>query len=400
MTPGERHRDLMYSFLDGALADIGARESCSENERRLGRRLAKLWAELGFNVRTEGFECHPKAFLGFIPFAALLNLAAVAAYWFAPLLCFLLAAAGAVATFFELVRYRELLDPLFPRQRGENVVGVLAPRTQAKRRVIVCAHQDSAYEFTLWYLLKNAAVPVMLLGFAALPVTMLAGLAKVLAGSGANAAIFDWLGYLCLALCPFAGLNLFFHVYLVVPGAMDDLAGVSVLVGLAKALSEERQSGGGLRQTEVVLLASSSEEAGLRGAKRYTQQHRGELHALRSHGIFVDGIYDEAFLTVLTGEAFTGAKHDPLLIQLAKDAAARRDRPIRATVLALGATDASAFAVEGLSSVCLLAQDTTRLVPNYHTRLDVIDHVRPESLSVTLQLVLDMIERIDEMEAD
>jgi hypothetical protein len=392
---GERYRDRMYSFLAAALNDIGARESCSAEERRLGQRLAELWSELGWSVRTEGFECHPKAFLGFIPFVALLDLAAVATYWFAPLLCFLLAGAGFLATVLELVRYREFLDPLFPRARGENVVASLAPRTEAKQRVVVCAHQDSAYEFTLWYLLKGAAIPVMLLAFAALPITMFAGLAKLLAGAGGDGAIFDRLGYLCLALYPFAGLNLFFHTYLVVPGAMDDLAGVSVLVGLAEALAAARRAGGGLQRTEVVLLASSSEEAGLRGAKRYVQQHRAELRAIRSHGIFVDGIYDESFLTILTGELFTGAVHDPYLVQLAKDAAARRKRPVRTAVLPLGATDASAFAGAGLSSVCLLAQDSARLVPNYHTRLDVIDHVRPESLAVTMQLVVDMIERID-----
>lgn len=395
MTPGERYRDFMYSFLDSALTDIGARESCSEDERRLGRRLAELWTQLGFRVRTEPFDCHPKAFLGFIPFVVLLDLAAVIAYWFAPLLCFLLAGFGFVTTILQLVRYREFLDPLFPKERGENVVGTLAPRSEARRRVVVCAHQDSAYEFTLWYMLKGAAVPIMLLSFAALPVTMIAGLAKFVAGAGGDAEIYNWLGYICLGLYPFAGLNFFFHAYMVVPGAMDDLAGVSVLVGLSKALTEARESGAGLQQTEVVLFASSSEEAGLRGAKRYVEQHRDELHTFPTHGIFVDGIYDEQFLTVITSEPFTGARHDPFLIQLAKDAAARRGHPIHSTALLLGATDASAFGVDGLSSVCLLAQDTSRLVPNYHTRLDVIDHVRPESLSVTMQLVLDMIERID-----
>lgn len=396
MTTGEHHRDEMYAFLDSALKEIGARESCSENERRLGQRLAKVWSDLGFAVRTEPFDCHPKAFLGFIPFAVVLDLLAVAAYWFAPLLCFLLAGIGFVAVVAELVRYRELLDPLFPRARGENVVAVLTPRSEPRRRVVVSAHQDSAYEFTLWYLLKSASIPIMLLGFAALPVTMIAGLAKFLAGAGGDASIFDWLGYLCLALYPFAGLNFFFHAYMAVPGAMDDLAGISILVGLARALAEGKPSGVGLEQTEVVLLATSSEEAGLRGAKRYVERHRDELHALPTHGIFVDSIYDERFLTIITSEPFTGARHDPFLIGLAKEAAGRRGQPINDTMLALGATDASAFGVEKLSSVCIVAQDTTRLVPNYHTRLDVIDHVRPEALAVILQLVLDMIERIDQ----
>jgi hypothetical protein len=401
VTSGEKYRDLMYAFLDSALRDIGARESCSASERLLGQRLAQNWTELGLTVRTEPFECRPKAFLGFIPFVVLLDLAAIVTYWFAPLLCVVLAGAAFSATFFEVVRYREFVDPLFRRERGENVVGVLSPREDVRRRVVVCAHQDSAYEVTLWFLLKNAAVPIMLLGFATAPVAMLAGLVKLFAVAGAQAPLYDWLGYLCMGLYPFAAMNFFFHAYMAVPGAMDDLAGISILVGLAKVLSEGGKGNGGLRSTEVVFLASSSEEAGLRGSKRYVEQHAAELRALPSHGIFVDSIYDERFLTILSSELFTSVRHDPRLIALAKDAAARRGVPIHDTALLLGATDASAFGSAGLSSLCIVAQDTTRLVPNYHTRLDVIDHVRPEALAVIMQLVLDMIERIDtgELEA-
>ncbi len=382
----------MYAFVDSALKEIGARESCSENERRLGQRLADLWRGLGLTVTTETFECHPKAFLGFIPFAVLLDLGAVIAYWFSPFLCFLLALLGSAIMFFELVRYREFVDPLFPKETGTNVIAVLPPRGETKRRVVVSAHQDSAYEFIVWYMLKNAAVPIMLIGFVALPITMLAGLLKFAAGG--DGAFFNWLGYLCLALYPFAGLNFFFHAYWAVPGASDDLAGLSVLVGLSKALTERETPG--LENTELILLAASSEEAGLRGAKRYVERHLDELRQLPTHGIFVDSIYDENFLTILTSELFTGARHDPRLIRLAKDAAAKRNQPILDTMLTVGGTDGSAFSAAGLSAVTIIAQDSTRLVPNYHTRLDVIDYVRPESLSAVMQLAYDMIERIDE----
>ena len=70
------YQDYMYGLIQTVLTEIGPRESCSENERRLGRRLAELWSALGHEVRTERFTCHPKAFLGFIPFSALLYLAA------------------------------------------------------------------------------------------------------------------------------------------------------------------------------------------------------------------------------------------------------------------------------------------------------------------------------------
>jgi aminopeptidase-like protein len=45
--------------------------------------------------------------------------------------------------------------------------------------------------------------------------------------------------------------------------------------------------------------------------------------------------------------------------------------------------------------VALLCQDMSRLAPNYHTRRDTLDRVRPESIGVVLELVLEMLERID-----
>src|SRR5262245_26547203 len=109
---GADYQNEMHGFIASVLHDIGPRESCSENERRLGQRLAKHWRELGHEVRVERFSCHPKAFLGLIPFSALLYLAATIAYWIWPPACVVFAAVAYGAILVELVRYRELVDPL------------------------------------------------------------------------------------------------------------------------------------------------------------------------------------------------------------------------------------------------------------------------------------------------
>lgn len=391
----DTYRDSMYGFVRSVLDEIGARESCTENERRLGRRLVDEWRALGLEVRTETFTCNPKAFLGFIPISTLLYLLATIAYWFLPFLCFLLATAAFALLWFELLRYRELIDPLFPEAQGENVIGVVRPAGDVKRRIIVSAHQDSAYEFNLWYFLKGAAVPVMVIGFAAVLVPLIGGLLKSLLGAGTESHAFNVVGFVAMALYPVVGLNFFFHTYAVVPGAMDDLAGISVITGVARALSDARRDGSALESTEVVVLAVSSEEAGLRGAKRFAERHRAELHATPTFVINVDGVYDEKHLTVIDRELTTSVKHDARLVRLARERAQARGRVFHQHVIPLGATDATAFAQAGVPTVALLCQDATRLVPNYHTRLDTIEHVRPESLSVMLQLVLDMIEEID-----
>lgn len=392
----DAYRDSMYAFVRTVLEEIGARESCSENERRLGRRLADAWRGLGLDVRTETFTCNPKAFLGFIPLSAILYLLATITYWVWPFLCFVLAAVSFALLFFELLRYRELVDPLFPEAQGENVIGVLAPAGEVKRRIVVSAHQDSAYEFNLWYFLKNAAIPVMVVGFTAALVPLFGGLLKSILGAGNDSHAFNVVGFVAMGLYPIVGLNLFFHTYAVVPGAMDDLAGISVVDAVARALTDARRDGGNpLESTEVVVLAVSAEEAGLRGAKRFAARHGDALHATPTFVVNVDGVYDERHLTIIHRELTTGVRHDPRLVRLARERAEARGRAIHQHVIPLGASDATAFAQAGVPTVTLLCQDATRLVPNYHTRLDTIDHVRPESLSVMLQLVLDMIEAID-----
>ena len=394
----DRYTDYMYAFVKRVIDEIGPRPSCSEQERRLGRLLVEEWKPFCDRVDAETFTCSPNAFLGFIRVSILLFFAAVILYWFYPLASFIMAAVSFSMVFFELLRYREFVDFLFPRKQGENIIGAIRPKGEATRRVIVSAHTDSAYEFNLIYYLGNAVIPLTEIAVAGLVIALGGSLAKTIAYfyGFADTTAFTAVGYAMIAFTPVMGLFLFFHTYKPVPGAMDDMAGVAVVAGLGKYLDEARRNGDWLpEKTEVVLLATSSEEAGLRGAKRYVNKHLKEMKTTPTYGLFLDCIYDEKYLTVSNRELCTGAKHDPELVKMAQDAAASHNWPIATRMIALGGTDAAAFSVKGIPAVCLLCQDISRAVPNYHTRNDTYEHIRPESLAVSLQLVIDMLKRID-----
>jgi hypothetical protein len=394
----DRYTDYMYSLIKKVIDEIGPRPSCSEREKKLGRLLVEEWQPFCDRVDSETFTCSPHAFLGFIPVSVLLYFAAVILYWFYPLASFITVAIGFGMLFFELLRYREFVDFLFPRRQGENIMGTIRPKGEPTRRVIVSAHMDSAYEFNLIYYLKNAIIPITEIAIAGLVIALGGSLAKTIAyfGGSADTTAFTAVGYAMIAFTPVMGLFLFFHVYKPVPGAMDDMAGVAVVAGLGKYLDEARRNRDWLpEKTEVVLLATSSEEAGLRGAKRYVSKHLQEMVTTPTYGLFLDGIYDEKYLTVSNRELCTGAKHDPGLVKMAQDAAASHNWPIATRMIPLGGTDASPFSLKGIPAICLHCQDTTRAVPNYHTRDDTYEHIRPESLSVALQLVIDMLKQID-----
>ncbi len=394
----ERYTDYMYGLIDRVMKDIGPREACTEKERECGRLFASEIAEACERVEIESFTCSPGAFLGFFPFLVLAYLAGVTLYFFLPAVSAALAFLGGAVLFLEVVRYHEFIDPLYPKRQGENISGYVRPRGEARRRVYISAHFDSAYEFKIWYWFKGFSTVFMAVGLLSVLLLFGFGLARAIAEPAGtpDSTAFWVLGIILLALAPLVSVFAFFHTRDVVPGAMDDMAGVAVLAGLAKYFADARDSGEFYPEsTEVVLLGMSSEEAGLRGAKRYAPAHRGD-RGLPAYGIFLDGIYDEDFFIVNRKEVWPGGRMDPGLVKLTLESARSNGFDVKETILPLGATDATAFAKAGIPAVSISLWDTSRLVPHYHTRLDTIDRIKPRSLAVALQTMIEMVKRLDE----
>jgi acetylornithine deacetylase/succinyl-diaminopimelate desuccinylase-like protein len=380
--------DRMLREIGKTLERVGPRASCSEEERAFGRLLERRFRRFCDTVRPEAFRCQPHAFLGFIPFVSAATLYAL--WWLPsdPGFAARVALAAAFVTVAELLLYIELVDVFFPEREGTNIVGTIRPTGEVRQRILLTAHQDSAYEFNLWYVFGTRGVFVNVLGLAApLPIAA-AGIAAWAGWIGPDGLLTaTWFG---LALTPFIVAHLFFHTFRVVPGAMDDLAGVAVITEVGRDLAADRCA-----HTEIVILACSAEECGLRGAKRYATDHALDFEAVPTLDINVDGVYDERFLSVVTRELTTLVRHDPELVSLAEQVAGDHGWPMKRAMIPLGATDASAFAHAGVRTVALLCQDTESLAPNYHTRLDTIDRVRPESLTVMHRVVLDMVRALD-----
>ena len=204
----------------------------------------------------------------------------------------------------------------------------------------------------------------------------------------------------------------FWHFGSPVPGAGDDLSGVAVMSAFGGQVAAARAADAGdaryaalaplLARTEVVLLATSSEEAGLRGAKRFVAAHAAELAALPTAALFLESTHDAAWLSAISDEIFTRAHHNPSLLQLAAEAAAAAGapRPLHLVKLPFGATDGSAFTTAGVASAVLQAVDVRTIPPQYHTRLDVLATVAPSALEVQLGTVINLAAAVGRGEWD
>lgn len=396
--PADDYSGYMYDLTDRAVSSIGPREACGEAEKELGRLFAAEIERACSRVDFEDFTCSPKAFMGLFPFLVFAYVVGLVFYFFVPAVSFALAAVGLTALLLEVVRYREFADFLFPRREGQNVAGVIPPRGEVKRRLIVCAHLDSAYEFKIWYWFKSLAVPVMVTALLSVAVLMGAGLARLIAGESGppEALAFKIIGVALIATSPLVLVMAFWHTGYVVPGAVDNMSGVSVLAGLAKYLEQAPANGEFYPEnTEVVLLACSSEEAGLRGARRYAARHRDEFGDVPTRALILDSIHDEQFLTVFKRELWPGAKHDRGMVALVRDSARAAGYEPKVAIMPLGASDAAAFTLAGIPSTFVCCMDSSRIVPHYHTRLDTVDLIRPESLACVLAMTIEALKSID-----
>ena len=389
----------MRPFMARVLQDIGPRPACEQGERQLGELLKERWRVCCDEVELHAFSCHPRAFLGWIPWLVPCYLLVLLCYWLFPPAALVLSMAALAVIFLQAVRFQELVDPLFRRAEGHNVVGVLRPRGEVRRRVVVSAHLDSAYEFTLWLFFKQLSLPLMVL----LPLAfawMAAGSAAVSTAwvfEASDHGVFTIIGVLGACFYPVVGLFVFFTAWSPVPGALDNLSGIAVVDAIGQAMAPAaREQGPLLESTELLLLATSAEEAGLRGARRFARQHRERLTNTPTWVINLDSFGEEQHLAVLHREHWTGAHHDPRLVRLALSSAATEGLAMKRSALVLGGTDAAPFSLAGIPAVTLIGQDSSRLIPNYHTRHDTLEHISEAALKAAFDVVLSMLRSIDQ----
>ena len=59
--------------------------------------------------------------------------------------------------------------------------------------------------------------------------------------------------------------------------------------------------------------------------------------------------------------------------------------------LPIGATDGSAFAINGLPALSIIGMDSTKYDPCYHTRLDNLEHLDPKGLEAMKTVMINFI---------
>ncbi len=197
-----------------------------------------------------------------------------------------------------------------------------------------------------------------------------------------------------LIFVPFlVGLYWMWNEKRIVDGANDNLSGCYMGIAVLKALADE---GITLENTEVGVILSGSEEAGLRGSKAWCEAHKGEFDDVPTIILSYDTIHDPKYLMTNYRDLNGTVKVDKAVSDLFMESAADLNIPCKkGWVPPLGgATDSAAFAQAGFRATGITGLNH-KLEDYYHTRRDTYDNMNLQGLADCFAISVKALEKFD-----
>ena len=356
----------------------------------------------------ESFKENPNAFFGWIYFTITFVLVGMVAFFFLPIFGAIITALGFAILFIQFGLYKKLVDKCFPEKTGHSVTAIKKCTGEVKGRVFFNGHPDAVWNWPVnnkfggtahvAHLVTSVVSGLVVLGLniaAAVktgckPVTSFA-LADYTALYG---DVLFWMGIAILVMVPcLIGMYFMWDEKTITDGANDNLTGCYMGIAILKAMKDQ---GIELEHTEVGVIISGSEEAGLRGAMAWCEAHKGEFDDVPTWIYSYDTIHESRFLGVnyrdLNGTVASDKEVSDSFMQAAQELG------IKCTKTWVppfgGATDNAAFNKAGFKSTGITALDHN-LQDYYHTMRDTADNLNPECLADCYAISVKALENFD-----
>ncbi|MBR2876499.1 MAG: M28 family peptidase, partial [Clostridia bacterium] len=309
--------------------NFGARPTGSEAEKNAQEYMMNDLKNFCDEVNREEFAVSDKAFMSWIKIGVVLAVLGIAMFtlgFFAVSLAIF--ALTILMIVLEFVFYKPVLDVFFKKKTAGNVYGVRKSSGETKKRIILCAHTDSAYEWKYTYKTGRKGVAFNIYGAV---VSLLLGLGISIYALASNGAFSEivWLSdsfvtkilavVLYLTIIIYCFNFSFINYKLPVTGAIDNLSGVFISNAVAKYLNDNDIR---FENTEVCVLLTGAEEAGLRGSKSFVKNHP-ELKndAVETVVMGVDTICEMDYMKIYSKDMNGLTKNDERVAKLIQEGA-------------------------------------------------------------------------------
>lgn len=375
--------------------NLPKRDPGSEGEKQACEYMAKVLKDDCGCERTdvESFKENPGSFYGWIYITVTCMLISVVTFFFVPWVSIILILLGLALAVLQFGMYKKVVDWMFPEKTGHNVTAIRKCAGEPKRRIFFNGHPDAAWEWPVNYKLGGVGFEShALIGFGGAFYFLGLSIAKV---AGANPDTLKTCALWGLIFVPFwIGLFFLWNKKRVVDGANDNLTGCYMGIAILKQLKEQ---GIELENTEVGVILSGSEEAGLRGAKAWAEAHKGEFDDIPTVIVSYDTIHDPKYLMVnyrdLNGTVKTDKELSDLMMKAADDL---KIHCLKGMVPPMGgATDPAAFAQAGYRATSITGLNH-KLESYYHTRKDTYTNMNLQGLADCYAVSVRALEMFDD----
>lgn len=357
---------------------------------------------------VESFKENPNAFFGWIYFTITFVLAGMVLFFFMPIVGAVITALGFVILFVQFGLYKKLVDKFFPEKTGHSVTAIKKCTGEVKGRVFFNGHPDAVWNWPVnnkfggtahvAHLVTSVVSGLIVLGLniaAAVKTGCRPVTDYTIAGyTSLYTPVLFWMGIAILVMVPcLVGMYFMWDENTITDGANDNLTGCYMGIAILKAMKEQ---GIELEHTEVGVIISGSEEAGLRGAMAWCEAHKGEFDDVPTWIYSYDTIHESRFLGVNYRDLNGTVKSDKEVSDSFVNAA--NELGIKCTKTWVppfgGATDNAAFNKAGFRSTGITALDHN-LQDYYHTMRDTADNLNPECLADCYAISVRCLENFD-----
>ena len=357
---------------------------------------------------VESFKENPNAFFGWIYFTITFVLAGMVLFFFMPIVGAVITALGFVILFVQFGLYKKLVDKFFPEKTGHSVTAIKKCTGEVKGRVFFNGHPDAVWNWPVnnkfggtahvAHLVTSVVSGLIVLGLniaAAVKTGCRPVTDYTIAGyTSLYTPVLFWMGIAILVMVPcLVGMYFMWDENSITDGANDNLTGCYMGIAILKAMKDQ---GIELEHTEVGVIISGSEEAGLRGAMAWCEAHKGEFDDVPTWIYSYDTIHESRFLGVNYRDLNGTVKSDKEVSDSFVNAA--NELGIKCTKTWVppfgGATDNAAFNKAGFRSTGITALDHN-LQDYYHTMRDTADNLNPECLADCYAISVRCLENFD-----
>ena len=392
----DKYADYMIDEITHICTNLPKRGPGSEGEKLSCEYMGEIMKDLGCeNVKVEAFKENPGSFYGWIYFTITICFLAFISYFFNPIVSLVGIILGLAICVLQFGLYKKFVDKFFKEETGHNVSGFKKPTGEVKRRIIFNGHPDAAWEWPFKYKFTYLGFDIHLIvcfigAFYVLALSIL----KIVLGVEYH-AVLTTCGVCGLVFVPFwFALYFMWNKKKIVDGANDNLSGCYMGLAILKALKDE---GIELENTEIGVVISGSEEAGLRGAKAWAAAHKDEFNDVPTFVYAYDTIAQNEHLSVnyrdLNGTVKTDTDVGDLFYEACQDLGIPCGKGMVPPLG--GATDSAAFAQAGMRATGITALN--HALPNfYHTRLDTPDALNKSCLADCFAASVKVLEKFDE----